>query len=234
MATILVIDDDIDLLDLMRDFLTRHGFKVETACSGKTMDQRMEHTKFDMLILDIMLPDEDGIAICKRIREHSNISIIMLTAITELPDRILGLELGADDYVAKPFDPRELLARIRAVLRRTSQRSYTHTSTPHFHFNNWKLEIGKRELRNENNTLIPISGGEFELLLTFVNHPGKVLSRNQILDLTKGATYDVFDRSIDVLISRLRRKIEPNPKYPKLIKTVRNSGYIFTPLVYRK
>lgn len=232
MTKVLIVDDDSDLLELMSGFLSRHGMFVDSANSGIDMDQKLSTDTFDIVILDIMLPGEDGLTLCRRIRERFSTPIIMLTAMTHTADRIVALELGADDYVTKPFDSREILARIRAVLRRTSSATNgTRSATHIFRFLDWRVDVSRRELRRRDDTMVPISGGEFTLLLTFLERPGHLLSRDQLLDHTKGETHDVYDRSIDVLISRLRRKIEVNARRPEIIKTVRNAGYIFTPTV---
>lgn len=232
MTKVLVVDDDLDLLELMQRFLSRYEMSVEVARSGVEMDQKLSESTFDIVILDIMLPGEDGLTLCRRIRTLFTTPIIMLTAVTETADRIVGLELGADDYVTKPFDSRELLARIRSVLRRASlPANDTANNTSTFRFLDWSVDVSRRELRRTDNTLVPISEGEFTLLLTLLEHPGRLLSRDQLLNYSKGEAHDVYDRSIDVLISRLRRKIEVNARRPDIIKTVRNAGYIFTPTV---
>lgn len=232
MTKVLVVDDDLDLLELMQRFLSRYDISVEVARSGVEMDQKLSDSTFDIVILDIMLPGEDGLSLCRRIRTLFTIPIIMLTAVTETADRIVGLELGADDYITKPFDSRELLARIRSVLRRASlPANNTANNTSIFRFLDWSVDVSRRELRRTDNTLVPISEGEFTLLLTLLEHPGRLLSRDQLLNYSKGEAHDVYDRSIDVLISRLRRKIEVNARRPDIIKTVRNAGYIFTPAV---
>ena len=232
MTRVLVVDDDLDLLELMQRFLSRYDMSVEVARSGTEMDQKLSDSTFDIVILDVMLPGEDGLTLCRRIRTLFTTPIIMLTAVTETADRIVGLEVGADDYVTKPFDSRELLARIRAVLRRVSlPANGTTDNTFIFKFLDWRVDVSRRELRRTDNTLVPISEGEFALLLTLLEHPGRLLSRDQLLNYSKGEAHDVYDRSIDVLISRLRRKIEVNARRPEVIKTVRNAGYIFTPTV---
>lgn len=234
MTRILVVDDDIDLLELMMTFFGRYDIEIETASSGQELDRKLAESSFDIIILDIMLPGEDGISICRRMREKSSIPVIMLTAVSETTERVIGLELGADDYVTKPFEPRELLARVRAVLRRVSERDDSHKSSPaSLQFRHWRLNVARRELRRPDHTLIPLSGGEFALLMTFLSHPGQLLSRDQLLDYTKGSAHEVFDRSIDVLVSRLRRKIETDPRRPEIIKTVRNMGYLFSPAVHK-
>ena len=231
---VLVVDDDEDLLVLLKKFLERYDFNVTVAGSGAQMDAHMARKHFDALILDVMLPGEDGLSLCKRVRAVSHIPIIMLTAVTETTDRIVGLELGADDYLAKPFDARELLARIRALLRRaTGPAAATAEHHPSLVFGHWRLNLAKRELRSPNLTLVPLSSGEFELLLAFLEHPQRLLTREQLIDYARGPAHEVFDRSIDVQISRIRRKIEVNARNPEMIRTVRNAGYIFTVAVER-
>jgi two-component system OmpR family response regulator len=226
---VLIVDDDEDLLVLLKKFLERYDFSVTLAGSGVQMDAQMTRKHFDALILDVMLPGEDGLSLCKRVRSISHIPIIMLTAVTETTDRIVGLELGADDYLAKPFDARELLARIRALLRRATRPTLSAGEHhPSLLFGNWRLNLAKRELRSPNMTLVPLSSGEFELLLAFLEHPQRLLTREQLIDYARGSGHEVFDRSIDVQISRIRRKIEVNARSPEIIRTVRNAGYIFT------
>ena len=226
---ILVVDDDREIRDLLARFLRKHGFRVETASDGKEMFKALAVGRFDLAVLDLMLPGEDGLSLCRRVRSGSDLPIVMLTAIGEDTDRIVGLEMGADDYLAKPFNPRELLARIRAVLRRAPEmrqqpeadRSRT------FEFQGWVLDAGRRSLHAPDGVLVDLTAGEFDLLLALVEHPGRVLNRDQLLDLTRGREAGPFDRSVDVQVSRLRRKIEEDPKQPALIKTVRGGGYVF-------
>ena len=226
---ILVVDDDREIRDLLARFLRKHGFRVETASDGKEMFKALAVGRFDLAVLDLMLPGEDGLSLCRRVRSGSDLPIVMLTAIGEDTDRIVGLEMGADDYLAKPFNPRELLARIRAVLRRAPEmrqqpeadRSRT------FEFQGWVLDAGRRSLHAPDGVLVDLTAGEFDLLLALVEHPGRVLNRDQLLDLTRGREAGPFDRSVDVQVSRLRRKIEEDPKQPALIKTVRGGGYAF-------
>ncbi|MEB3229482.1 MAG: response regulator [Leptolyngbyaceae bacterium] len=238
---ILIVDDDSEIRELLSQLLHSHGYRCDTAADGAVMREILQTLLPDLIVLDIMLPGEDGLSLCRQLRATSTIPIIMLTAVDADMDRIIGLEMGADDYVTKPFNPRELLARIKAVLRRVD---YAQTVSPGdgadcFEFEGWRLDLGKRELRvdlpnkPESGTLVTLTAGEFDLLLAFVEHPQRVLSRDQLLDYTKGYDAVGFDRSIDVQLSRLRRKIEPNPKEPKLIKTVRGGGYLFTPMVKR-
>ncbi len=234
---VLIIDDDKEILNLLCDFLQKHNFQIELASNTIEADKKLASDKFDLLVLDIMMPGEDGLSFCKRIRAESSIPVIMLSAVSDDTDRIVGLEIGADDYLPKPFNPRELLARIRAVLRRNAKHPDQQNPIQNlyknicYQFNEWVLNPAKRELLNSNKVLISLTSSEFDLLLCFVDHPQVVLSRDQLLDLTKGHAAEPFDRSIDVLLSRLRQKVESDSKQPTLIKTIRNSGYIFTATV---
>jgi two-component system OmpR family response regulator len=188
------------------------------------------------VILDVMLRGEDGFSLCRRLRASSPVPIIMLTAMADHTDRVVGLELGADDYLTKPFDQRELLARVKAVLRRTAEVAAAPTrseSRPVLCFAGWRLDVARRELRSSDNGLVILSGGEFDLLLAFVEHPQRVLTRDQLIDFARGSTHVAYDRSIDVLVSRIRHKLEEDPKNPAVIRTVRNGGYIFVPVVTR-
>jgi len=231
---ILIVDDDREIRELLARFLDKHGLRVSTAADGRDMKQALVDWNIDLIVLDLMLPGEDGLTLCRNLRAKSAMPVIMLTAMGEETDRIIGLEMGADDYLAKPFNPRELLARIKAVLRRTdvssapSHSGSMHTETK-FHFAGWSLDMGKRELKSASGVLVPLSSGEFNLLQTFIERPGRVLSRDQLLDMTSGREAQPFDRSIDVQISRLRRKIEEDPARPSMIKTIRSGGYMFTP-----
>lgn len=229
---VLVVDDHAEIRELLKRFLTPHGFNVVTAEDGESMEKAMRQNPFDLIILDLMLPGKDGMTLCREIRATSNIPIIMLTALGEEIDRIIGLELGADDYLAKPFNPRELLARIKSVLRRhfTIPRINEQVSTIHsnYTFAAWSLSAITRELFDKSGVLVSLTSTEFELLLTFLTHPNVVLSREDLLKLVQGRGANVYDRAIDTLISRLRRKIEVNPKEPKLIKTIWGGGYQFS------
>jgi two-component system, OmpR family, response regulator len=236
MTRLLLIDDDSDILELLTKFLRQHGYETEAANDGAAALALLQDETFDLILLDLMLPGEDGLSLCRRIRSRDRTPIIMLTAISTTTDRVVGLELGADDYLTKPFDTRELLARIRAVLRRAADHGGGNgldAPLAHFRFAGFRLDIARRELRSDDGALIPISSGEFTLLLTFIEHPGRVLSRDQLMDLMRGNDYAAFDRSIDTQVSRLRRKVELDPASPVLIKTVRNGGYLFTPKVQR-
>ncbi len=224
---ILVVDDDAEIRDLLKRFLSKNGFRVSAVADGPRMRAVLGETKFDLVVLDVMLPGEDGLSLCRRIRSESGIPIIMLTAMGDDTDRIVGLEMGADDYLAKPFNPRELLARIKAILRRSGQNALP-GSRSLLEFEGWKLDLAKRELTAPDGRLVDLTGGEFDLLAAFAEHPQRTLSRDQLLDLTRGRTSSPFDRSIDIQVSRLRQKIEEDAREPKLIKTVRSVGYIFS------
>jgi two-component system, OmpR family, response regulator len=237
---ILVVDDDREIRDLLSRFLSKHGYRVSAAADGREMRRALEDGRIDLIVLDLMLPGEDGLTLCRNLRVESGVPIIMLTAMGEETDRIIGLEMGADDYLAKPFNPRELLARIKAVLRRADgilRRDGVvgdeGDGSTVLGFASWRFDVDGRELVSPEGVVVPLSGGEFELLAAFVSHPQRVLSREQLLDLARGRDAQPFDRSIDVQVSRLRRKIEPDPKEPTFIKTVRGGGYVFTPAVER-
>jgi two-component system OmpR family response regulator len=231
-SKLLIVDDDVGILSLLKKFFMPHGYEVDVAPNGEAMWAAIEQSRPDAIILDLMMPGEGGLSLCQKVRAQMGIPIIMLTAMAELSDRIVGLELGADDYLTKPFAPQELLARLRALLRRT-QKSPVEASRPVITFAGWHLDITCRELRSSANVMIPLSGGEFDLLVVFLDHPNRILTREQLIDLTRGQGHDAFDRSIDVQVSRLRRKIEPDCKHPDLIRTVRNGGYMFTAKVSR-
>ncbi len=228
---ILVVDDHRDIRDLLAKYLTKHGYRVSVADGGQAMKRTMATSAVDLVVLDLMMPGEDGLALCRDLRATTNLPVIMLTAMAEETDRIVGLEMGADDYLTKPFNPRELLARIKAVLRRTNSlpKERGRLDAERLHFDRWVLDTGQRELIGEDGIALPLSTAEFLLLSVFIQHPKMVLSRDQLLDLTRGRSATVFDRSIDNQVSRLRRKIEADPKKPALIKTVWGGGYSFTP-----
>ncbi len=224
---ILVVDDDREIRDLLMRFLSKHGFRVSAVADGNGMRVALDEGKVDLVVLDVMMPGEDGLSLCRRVRATSSTPIIMLTAMGDDTDRIVGLEMGADDYLAKPFNPRELLARIKAILRRSGQSS-TVTGQSRLEFEGWAMDLARRELTSPDGRLIDLTGGEFDLLVAFAEHPHRTLSRDQLLDLTRGRSSSPFDRSIDIQVSRLRQKIEKDAKDPKLIKTVRSVGYIFS------
>jgi two-component system OmpR family response regulator len=226
---ILIVDDDRRIRTSLARFLTLNGFRVSAAKDGVAMFEALEKGRVDLIVLDIMMPGEDGLALCRRLREASRIPIIFLTALSTEIDCVVGLELGADDYICKPIRPRELLARIRAVLRRGGDAAPQRQSAPvaSYEFDGWRLDAVRRTLRNPEGALVELTGGEFDLLLVFAARSRRVLTREQLLDLTRGKEAAVFDRSIDVQVSRLRRKMESDPQAPALIKTVRSGGYIF-------
>lgn len=227
---ILVVDDHSEIRDLLKRFLEQHGLRVSCARDGKEMKRLLEEREFDLLVLDLMMPGEDGLTLCRELRAKSSLPIIMLTAMGEETDRIIGLEMGADDYLAKPFNPRELLARIKAVMRRTQadNQPATETLTRDLRFDRWLLDINRRELVDEDGVGLSLSTAEFDLLKVFLERPQRVLSRDQLLDLARGREAVAFDRAIDTLVSRLRRKLERDPKNPELIKTIWGGGYMFS------
>lgn len=226
---ILVVDDHSEIRDLLKRFLEQHGLRVSCARDGKEMKRLLEEREFDLLVLDLMMPGEDGLTLCRELRVKSRLPIIMLTAMGEETDRIIGLEMGADDYLSKPFNPRELLARIKAVMRRTQAESLPvpETLTRDLRFDRWLLDINRRELVDEEGVGLSLSTAEFDLLRVFLERPQRVLSRDQLLDLARGREAVAFDRAIDTLVSRLRRKLERDPKNPELIKTIWGGGYLF-------
>ncbi|MFM5237617.1 response regulator [Aeromonas veronii] len=227
---ILVVDDHSEIRDLLKRFLEQHGLRVSCARDGKEMKRLLEEREFDLLVLDLMMPGEDGLTLCRELRVKSNLPIIMLTAMGEETDRIIGLEMGADDYLAKPFNPRELLARIKAVMRRTQadNQPAAETLTRDLRFDRWLLDVNRRELVDEDGVGLSLSTAEFDLLKVFLERPQRVLSRDQLLDLARGREAVAFDRAIDTLVSRLRRKLERDPKNPELIKTIWGGGYMFS------
>ena len=232
-ARILMVDDDPGIRDVVSDFLGRHGYRVETAGDAREMEQALERASVDLIVLDVMLPGEDGLAVCRRLAaDEAAPPIIMLSAMGGDTDRIVGLELGADDYLAKPCNPRELLARVRAVLRRAEQRSGGGVIAG-CEFAGWSLDLVRRELRSPQGVVVNLSSGEFSLLRVFVERPQRVLTRDQLLELARGPDSEAFDRAIDVQISRLRRKLDEGGGGQDLIRTIRNEGYMFTAKVKR-
>ena len=231
---ILVVDDDPGIRDLVSDFLAKHGYTVATAADSKEMERAMGGHTPDLIVLDVMLPGEDGLAICRRLSRPDGPAIIMLSAMGEETDRIVGLELGADDYLPKPCNPRELMARVRAVLRRRHEpRPADERMAASCEFAGWRLDLVRHELRSPQGVVVNLSSGEFSLLRTFVERPQRVLTRDQLLELARGPQSDAFDRAIDVQISRLRRKLEDGGGGQELIRTVRNEGYMFMAKVAR-
>lgn len=234
-AHILVVDDDSQVRQLIGRFLRENGYRVTGVRDGREMRSTLATADVDLIILDLMLPGTSGLDLCREIRASSSLPIIMLTAKGEDTDRIVGLEVGADDYLPKPFNPRELLARIRAVLRRAavpqpeSSAGRGHLIT----FAGWTLDPLRREVTSADGVVVDLSGGEYDVLIAFVEHPNRILSREQLLELARNRVPNPFDRSIDVQISRIRRKLEIGENSPPLIKTVRGAGYIFLPAVKR-
>ncbi len=233
---ILVVDDNREICHLLSKFLSKDGYRVSTAGDGKAMHKILDGSKIDLIVLDLMLPGDDGLALCRQLRAKSAVPVIMLTAKGDEIDRVIGLEMGADDYVAKPFSSRELLARIKAVLRRASSLPAAEEplDSETIRFADWTLDTAKRELVSADGVIVPLSTGEYDMLMAFLHHPQRVLSRDQLLDLAHGRAAETFDRSIDTQVSRLRRKIEENPKDPKIIKTIWGGGYMFTSPVSAK
>lgn len=228
---ILIVDDNREIRELLARYLEKNGMRTRAASDAKAARKELADWSIDLMVLDIMMPGEDGLSLCRQIRSEGKIPIIFLTAMDEETDRIVGLEMGADDYLSKPFNPRELLARIKAVLRRYYTLPPGDVSvdeeTRILQFGNWKLDIDRRHLEDAQGVVVPLSTAEFRLLSIFTAHPGVVLSRDRLLDLTQGRDAGPFDRAIDNQISRLRRKIETDPKDPQLIKTVWGGGYTF-------
>jgi two-component system, OmpR family, response regulator len=234
-AHILLVEDDAEIRELVATFLRQNGMRVSVARDGREMDRLLSVSAVDLLVLDIMLPDEDGLSLCRRVRTAGGMPIIMLTARGQEVDRVVGLEMGADDYLCKPFSSRELLARIRAVLRRSQvagpvRRDGRRTV---FGFSHWRLDLSTRKLCSNDGLRVPLTSSEFELLVFFCEHPNRVLTRDELIDSPHERLSMSFERSIDVYVSRLRRKIEKDPRHPVLIETVRSGGYLFTPTVMR-
>jgi two-component system, OmpR family, response regulator len=234
-ARVLMVDDDPGIRDVVSDFLGRHGFVVETAGDANQMEQVLAKGPVDIVVLDVMLPGEDGLAICRRLAGADGPAIIMLSAMGEETDRIVGLELGADDYLPKPCNPRELLARIRAVLRRRQEPRSAENGPlgAGCAFAGWRLDLVRRELRSPQGVVVNLSSGEFSLLRAFVERPQRVLTRDRLLDLARGPDTEAYDRAIDVQISRLRKKLDDGSGGQELIRTIRNEGYVFTAKVTR-
>jgi two-component system, OmpR family, response regulator len=234
-SCILIVDDDLDIRTLLADYLETHALRTVTAANGSEMHKILDTTHVDLIVLDLTLPGEDGLILCRNLRAQSPIPIIMLTARGEPLDRILGLEMGADDYLPKPFEPRELFARIRSVLRRTQALPPSMGfQTPYLSFAGWKLDMAARNLISQNGVVVALSGAEFRMLKVFLEHPNRVLNRDQLLALTQGRDADPFDRSVDLQISRLRQKLGEDARTPRIIKTVRNEGYVLATMVVRE
>lgn len=233
LSNILVVDDDREIRSLLADYLDGNGFRTFTATNGLDMRKVMIETRIDLIVLDLTLPGEDGLTLCRNLRAQSNVPVIMLTARGDPLDRILGLEMGADDYLAKPFEPRELFARIRSVLRRTQALppNMANTEARAMHFSGWTLDLGARHLLSKDGVVVALSGAEFRMLKVFLEHPNRILNRDQLLELTQGREADPFDRSVDIQISRLRQKLGDDARTPTIIKTIRNEGYVLATTV---
>lgn len=227
-AHILIVDDDREISGLLAEYLEKNGYKTMTAGEGKAMWKALDEARIDLIVLDLNLPGDDGLTLCRTLRTRSNVPVIMLTARGEPVDRILGLEMGADDYLPKPFEPRELFARIRSVLRRSQSLplNMQGAESRQMHFAGWTMDFTARHLINPEGTIVALSGAEYRLLKIFLDHANRVLSRDQLLNLTQGRDADPFDRSIDLQISRLRQKLGEDARSPQIIKTVRNEGYV--------
>lgn len=230
---ILVVDDDPQIRLLVSRFLQRHGYRVTSAPDGRVMQEMMARSPVDLVILDVMLPGKSGLDLCREARVSTQVPIIMLTARGDEGDRIAGLEVGADDYVTKPFSSRELLARVRAVLRRMRGRSASSepTGSDVVSFDGWSLDLRRRELSSPQAVLVDLSTGEFDMLVAFIEHANRVLSREMLMEFAKTRASDPFDRTIDVQVSRLRRKLSDGEEDNRLIKTIRGAGYMFTPKI---
>src|SRR6202047_5206595 len=234
MPHLLLVDDDEDILSLLTSFFRKHSHGVSVAENGAEMFAALEKQPIDLVILDVMLREEDGFDLCRRLRAQSQVPVIMLTAVADHTDRVVGLEMGADDYLTKPFDQRELLARVRAILRRSADRDGSpppRATRPSLCFAGWRLDVARRELRSANNELVLLSGAEFDLLLAMAERPQRILTREQLIDLAHGSNHAANDRSIDILISRIRGKLESYPDNPAIICTVRSVGYVFVAAV---
>jgi two-component system OmpR family response regulator len=232
-GTVLIVEDDRDIREMVAEYLGGHGYEVCQAQSGGDMRDVLERCLPDVVLLDVKLPGEDGLTLARYLRERYDVGIIMVTAAREVIDRVVGLEIGADDYVTKPFDPRELLARVKSVMRRLQSRAAAQPSVnvapQRVAVGRCFLDVASHQLMDVTGQEVPMTSMEFDLLKVFVEHPNKVLSRDQILTLTRNRDWEPFDRSIDIRIARLRRKLEPDPTEPKTIRTIRGSGYMFVP-----
>ena len=236
-TTVLIVDDDEEIRDLLANYLAGFSILAQAVGDGAAMRSAMAATRFDAIILDLMLPGEDGLSLCRQLRATTDIPIIILTARGESTDRVVGLELGADDYVMKTFDPRELVARIHTILRRTrdgrKQSDVADGNGDQWQFEGWTINRLARQLITPQRMVVPLSNAEYRLLSVFIERPHRVLSRDQLMDAARGQNATAFDRSIDLLVSRLRQKLEEDPKDPKFLKTIRGEGYLFDAKVVR-
>ena len=234
-AHVLVVEDDGEMRNLIAKFLRQNGYRATGARDGREMWETLANAAVDLILLDVMLPGQSGLDLTRALRAKTQITIIMVTARGDETDRVLGLELGADDYIPKPFSRPELLARIRAVLRRAqgSDQRASGLVADRLLFAGWALDTRRRELMAPDGVAVDLSGGEYDLLLAFCEHPQRILSRDQLLDLARNRVSDALDRTVDVMVSRLRRKMEPTEESPTIIKTIRGAGYMFVPAVAR-
>jgi two-component system, OmpR family, response regulator len=225
---VLVVDDDAEIRTLLAEYLSRNGYRVSTVADGRGMWAALQSKPPDVIVLDVMLPGDDGLTLCRDLRAHSTVPVIMLTARSDETDRIVGLEIGADDYLPKPFNPRELLARVKSVLRRSRTLGGDRLSNDAktFRFAGWTLDLAARHLVSPQGIVVPLSGVEFKLLRVFLTHPNRVLARDQLIDLMMSRDAGPFDRAIDVQVSRLRHRLQDDARQPSLIKTVRGEGYV--------
>ena len=231
---ILVVDDHREIRESLAQFLRKNGRRATAVDSAEAARKAIKENRVDLVILDIMMPGEDGLQLCRHIRETNHIPVILLSARAEELDRIIGLEVGADDYVVKPFNPRELLARIRSILRRAGENAVREAPARALAFAGWSLDLGARHLVGADGVVVPISNGEFKLLRAFAENPFRVLSRDQLMDVLAGREAGPFDRSVDVMVHRLRRRLDDDAREPALIKTVRSEGYMLAAEVERK
>ncbi len=227
-AHILLVDDDQRIRQMLTRYFEQEGYRISVATDGPTMRAQLS-ASVDVILLDVVMPGEDGLTLARHIRATSDVGIIMLTGRDDVLDRVVGLEVGADDYIAKPFHLREVLARVKSVLRRREPRAQSSiTANEVVRFEGWRLDLASRELVSPTGEAVELTTGEFDLLAALAKHPGRVFGREALMDLTRGRSWEAFDRTIDAQVARLRKKIEPNPKKPVLIKSVRNVGYVFT------
>ena len=229
MQTILVVDDDVEITTLLTEYLARFGYTTLAAGDAAAMRVQLAAHSVDLVVLDVMLPGTDGITLARELRQRSRVPIIMLTARADPYDRVLGLEMGADDYMAKPFEPRELVARIQTVMRRLAHEGQPGSQGPDevVRFDGWELHCVERHLRSPQGVVVPLSNAEFRLLCTFLRMPRRIFSRDQLMEQARGRAMDAFERSIDLLVSRLRSKLADDPRSPSMIRTIRGAGYLF-------
>jgi two-component system, OmpR family, response regulator len=230
---VLIVDDDVEIRTLLHDYLSRNGYRCIAVADGVSMLAALDQQQIDLIVLDVMLPGHDGLTLCRDLRARSDVPVIMLTARGEDTDRIIGLEMGADDYMPKPFNPRELLARIKVILRRARGPIRVRFGEPQqrMRFADWQLDLTTRNLVSPRGVVVALSGAEFRLLKTFLERPNRVLNRDQLMELTQGQGADSLDRSIDVLVSRVRQRLDEDAREPRIIKTVRGEGYVLASAV---